>query len=211
MNVNFSQDGLIPCIAQDANTGEVLMLAYMSQEAFEKTRESGSLWFWSRSKQRLWQKGESSGNTLIVTSLKLDCDKDTLLALVEPQGPACHTGETSCFFNEVTRTDDSRNYRFDDRSSNGILNTLNQLIEQRLEEQPDNSYIIKLTNKGENQVLKKVGEEATELVTACKDEDKKEIIHESADLIFHTLLALKYFQVDLSEVLQELHNRHADR
>ncbi|OWZ83773.1 bifunctional phosphoribosyl-AMP cyclohydrolase/phosphoribosyl-ATP diphosphatase HisIE [Natranaerobius trueperi] len=202
--ISFSEDGLLPCIVQDNNTNEVLMMAYMNKEALKKTYETGYTWFWSRKRQKLWQKGESSGNEQKVVSLQLDCDKDTLLAKVLQTGPACHTGEPTCFYNTLKESDLDKSYI-------SIIPKLSKIVEERLTSKQSGSYTVKLVEKGENQVLKKLGEEATELVMACKESDKQEIKYEAADLMFHMILSLKYFEVDINEVLQELTNRNQSR
>ncbi len=227
MNIKYDGDGLVPCIVQDVNTGQVLMMAYINDQALQKTENTGYMWFWSRSRGELWQKGETSGNKLQVESLKIDCDGDTILAQVTPNGPACHTGEVSCFFTDMVEKNNQQeqnvkiedfgeNFQRADRNSfsetrnqqEEILQYLEQTLQDRLSERPEGSYTVKLTDKGDNQVLKKVSEESGEFIMACKDEDTQEIVHECADLMFHTLLALVHFQVDLDRVCQELVDRH---
>lgn len=182
------QDGLIPVIAQHARTGEVLMLGYANEEAVAATIESGELWFWSRQRQRLWKKGESSGNTLRVLALHADCDADALLALAEPAGPTCHTGARSCF--EAPPT----------------LPALGRILSERAATPTEGSYTVKLL-QNENLRLKKLGEEAVELALACTARDTDRAAEEAADLIYHTLVACQAIDVDVDQVLNALAER----
>lgn len=184
--VDFAKsDGLLPMIAQDARTGAVLMMAYTNREAAERTLETGKAWFWSRSRQSLWMKGESSGNTLAVVSLHADCDGDTLLALVEPAGPACHTGETTCFGQGAAPATPSTA-----ATAQGILAELDAVLAQRAAERPAGSYTVKLL-EDENLRLKKLGEETAELVAALAKGDTERAPEEAADLLYHLLVALR--------------------
>ena len=177
MQINFEKSaGLVPVVIQNANTLQVLMLGYMNEEALEKTRAEGKVTFFSRSKNRLWTKGETSGNYLIVSEILEDCDNDTLLIKVFPQGPTCHTGSTSCFAEETAR---------------GFLYELEKVIEQRIAEKSENSYTSKLFSRGVNKVAQKVGEEAVELVIEAKDTDIDLFKNEAADLLYHFLILLK--------------------
>ncbi len=212
-DLNFDDaTGLIPCVVQDVDTREVLMVAYMNRDAYEQTLQTGYTWFFSRKRQSLWQKGESSGNKQQVVSMWYDCDEDTLLVLVKPQGPSCHTGARSCFYRCGASLADSA-AGSDSRPTfqAGVLADLQKIVQKRLTEKPEGSYTTKLVSKGDNQVLKKVGEEATELVMACKEGNHQEMVYEGSDLLFHLVLALTYFQVDVQELVEELSNRHLNR
>ncbi|MBU1014108.1 MAG: bifunctional phosphoribosyl-AMP cyclohydrolase/phosphoribosyl-ATP diphosphatase HisIE [Bacteroidetes bacterium] len=195
ININFKKaNGLVPAIIQDAATLQVLMLGYMNEEALQKTIKEGKVCFYSRSKQRLWVKGESSGNFLWVKSLQHDCDNDTILIRARPEGPTCHTGNTSCFFQEE---DPQFIYR------------LEQIIQQRIDDNADDSYTNRLFKKGINKVAQKVGEEAVELIIEAKDHDDNLFKNEAADLLYHYLILLKAkgFQLfDIEAVLKERHH-----
>ncbi len=194
MNTNFEKnDGLIPVIVQNTNTLQVLMLGYMNKEALEKTRAEGKVTFFSRSKNRLWTKGEISGNYLIVSEILEDCDNDTLLIKAIPQGPTCHTGFTSCFAEETSK---------------GFLYELENVIEQRISENTENSYTSRLFNRGVNKVAQKVGEEAVELVIEAKDNNIDLFKNEAADLLYHFLILLKTKQLKLEDIEQVLKERH---
>ncbi len=197
---DFSK-GNVPAIVQDVSTGQVLMLAYMNREALKKTIETGYTWFYSRSRGELWNKGETSGNKQKVKSIKLDCDSDTLLLEVEPMGPACHTGRYSCFY---------KSHEFGSKPVD-MLYYLEKIIKKRLENRPEGSYVVKLSDKGENSVLKKLGEESAEMIMAVKDNNRKEIVHEGADLIFHLLLSLEKTEVSIKDLIEELESRHQEK
>jgi phosphoribosyl-ATP pyrophosphohydrolase/phosphoribosyl-AMP cyclohydrolase len=181
-------------IVQDARTREVLTLAYMNRQSLARTLETGQTWFWSRSRNELWHKGETSGNTQEVVSLASDCDSDAIVVLVNPAGPACHTGARSCF--EVEHKD-----------LNGLLAQLYELIEQRERERPEGSYTTYLFDKGLDKILKKVGEEAAETIIAAKNDDPKLFAGEVADLIYHLLVLLVARGVSLDDVREELAQR----
>lgn len=186
MNIDFNKgEGLVPVIIQNTITAQVLMLGYMNQEAYEKTVEDGIVTFFSRSKNRLWTKGETSGNTLNVDSISLDCDNDSLLIQAIPAGPTCHTGATSCFNNE---------------SSKGFLYELEQTINDRIESNDPNSYTNQLVNLGINKVAQKVGEEAVEVVIEAKDSNDELFKNEVSDLLYHTLILLKVKNISLSDI-----------
>lgn len=194
MNVNFEKNnGLVPVIVQNVNTLQVLMLGYMNAEALEKTRAEGKVTFYSRSKNRLWTKGEVSGNYLIVSEILEDCDNDTLLIKALPQGPTCHTGATSCFAEETPK---------------GFLYELEKVIEQRITENPDGSYTSKLFSRGVNKVAQKVGEEAVELVIEAKDDNLDLFKNEAADLLYHFLILLKTKNLKLQDIEEVLKERH---
>ena len=187
MKINYDpQTGLIPVIIQDSNTLQVLMLGYMNAEAFKKTEEENKVTFFSRSKNRLWTKGESSGHYLKVNSIKLDCDQDTLLIKATAMGPTCHTGKSSCFEDEV--------------SQRGFLYVLEQIIANRISTNEQNSYTNNLYHRGLNKVAQKVGEEAVELIIEAKDTNAYLFKNEAADLLFHLLVLFKMKQVTLEDI-----------
>jgi phosphoribosyl-ATP pyrophosphohydrolase/phosphoribosyl-AMP cyclohydrolase len=190
MNIDFNKgDGLVPVIVQDSSTLQVLMLGYMNEEAYEKTIETKLVTFYSRSKERLWTKGESSGNTLELADLMIDCDQDTILIKANPNGPTCHTGTTSCFKEETSK---------------GFIYTLEQTINDRIDSNDENSYTNKLFRRGINKVAQKVGEEAVEVVIEAKDDNDELFKNEAADLMYHYLILLKakgFKLTDIEEVL----------
>lgn len=195
MDIDFSKGGgLVPAIIQDADTNKVLMLGYMNEAALEKTRSEGRVTFFSRSKQRLWTKGETSGNFLNLVDLKVDCDGDTLLVRVHPTGPACHTGSDTCF-DEINQAHDFIPY-------------LEQVIRGRKEQPSEGSYTTSLFRKGINKIAQKVGEEAVELVIEAKDDDKNLFLNEAADLTYHLLVLLVEKGYAWEEVLEVLRKRH---
>jgi len=186
MKPNFTKaNGLIPVIIQDETSLQVLMLGYMNEEAFNKTLTEKKVTFFSRSKNRLWTKGESSGNFLWVKNIKLDCDDDTLLILVKADGPTCHKGSNSCFNNQTSK---------------GFLYQLEQIISQRIEDNVETSYTNKLYKRGINKVAQKVGEEAVELVIEAKDNNEDLFKNEAADLLYHFLILLKIKKFNLEEI-----------
>jgi phosphoribosyl-ATP pyrophosphohydrolase/phosphoribosyl-AMP cyclohydrolase len=196
MNIDFakSADGLVPAIIQDFNTHKVLMLGYMNQEALDKTMSSGRVTFFSRTKNRLWTKGEESGNFLDLKSVAIDCDNDTLLIKVIPVGPVCHTGADTCW-SERNHSDD-------------FLSYLEEIIRLRRKSSDQTSYVRSLFEKGINKVAQKVGEEAVELVIEAKDNDPELFLNEAADLLFHYLILLNIKEHTLQEVIDVLHKRH---
>ena len=197
--LKFDEKGLIPAIVVDAITQEVLTLAYMNKESLTITLEKGCTCFWSRSRQQLWLKGETSGNYQHVTSITADCDKDALVVKVEKDGPACHTGEESCFFNTVY---------INEEKSEFTLRGLYELLLGRKAERPQGSYTTYLFDKGLDKILKKVGEECTEVIIAGKAQDKKETIYEIADLAYHVMVLMAEAGITVDEVQQELASRH---
>jgi phosphoribosyl-ATP pyrophosphohydrolase/phosphoribosyl-AMP cyclohydrolase len=201
-------DGLLPVIVQESSTSEVLMLAFMNEEALKLTLESGFAHYFSRTKQRIWKKGESSGNVQIVKDISIDCDNDTLLIKIEQVGGiACHTGRKSCFFTNL-KTLESKGKVDENATSNySIIDKLYHVIKERKHEDPSKSYVASLFNKGENAYLKKVVEEAGEFSFAVKDNDSNEIVYEAADLAFHVLVALGDKNIDPDRVKQELSRR----
>ena len=193
--INFEKgDGLVPAIVQDASTHNVLMLGYMNKESLEKTLEEKVVTFYSRSKNRLWTKGETSGNFLNLVDAKIDCDKDTLLLRVNPIGPVCHTGSDTCF-NE-------------DNKDNNFLLHLQSVIQERKDNPTEGSYTAKLFSKGINKVAQKVGEEAVELVIEAKDDNEDLFLNEAADLMYHYLVLLVAKGYKLEDVLGILESRH---
>ncbi|KUP05203.1 phosphoribosyl-ATP pyrophosphatase [Bacillus coahuilensis m2-6] len=205
--VVFDEKGLVPAVVQDVRTREVLTLAYMSEESLEKTMESGETWFYSRSRNELWHKGATSGNTQRVVEIKKDCDRDALVVLVEPNGPACHTGARSCF-DEKIYENSIENRVSEENEAFSILSTLQNVIKSREETMPEGAYTTYLFEKGVDKILKKVGEEAAEVIIAAKNRDREELKWESADLLFHLLVLLQEQKVPLQEVLGVLQERH---
>jgi phosphoribosyl-AMP cyclohydrolase / phosphoribosyl-ATP pyrophosphohydrolase len=204
MNVKFDEKGLVPAIIQDADTKEVLTLAYMNEESLQKTIESGETWFYSRSRQELWHKGATSGNTQTVASINYDCDQDALLVQVYPKGPACHTGAVSCFSEQVVnRKANLADYQ--------ILQSLEKVILEREKERPEGAYTTYLFEKGVDKILKKVGEEAAEVIIAAKNRDHEELRWEAADLLYHLQVLLVEQGLPFKEVLRTLEERHKDR
>ena len=196
MTIKFDKvTGLVPAIIQDVQTKNVLMLGYMNQESYEKTLETKKVTFYSRSKQRLWTKGEESGNFLSLVDIKNDCDKDSLLISVRPQGPTCHKGTDTCWAQS-------------NESQFGFLSTLEGVIENRRKEPSEASYVASLFKKGINKIAQKVGEEAVEVVIEAKDNDEKLFLDESADLLFHYLILLQAKGYTLKDVEKVLIDRH---
>lgn len=204
--VQFDDRGLIPAIVQDWRDGSVLMLGYMNREALDRTRATRSVHFWSRSRNRLWEKGETSGHRLIVRNLFVDCDQDTILVKAEPVGPTCHTGEPSCFFTEWKESEDQD--RKIPSALGGILERITETIRERRADPRAGSYVAKLLAGGPDRFLKKVVEEAGEVLIAGKNANREEIVYEVADLFFHTLIVLEANDIPLSDVYRELAARH---
>ena len=199
MQLKFDEKGLICAVAQDCESGEVLMQAYMNLEAYEKTLAAGSAHYYSRSRQKLWKKGEESGHLQEVVSVSLDCDGDCVLLRVRQTGAACHTGNYSCFFNTVK----------EGGAGAEMLGRLQRVVEDRRDRPEEGSYTCYLFEKGVDKIAKKTGEEAVELVIAAKNGDKEEIVGECADLFYHTLVLLANAGVKLSDVCAELEERHS--
>lgn len=207
-NIRFDENGLVPVVAQDVQTGEVLTLAYASREAVEKTLSSGEAHYYSRSRQELWRKGATSGNTQGVAEVRLDCDADALLYKVEARGPACHTGERTCFFTTVAGEGVGVSVG-DPENGKGFGETVEHLagtIAQRHQEMPEGSYTADLIRRGPERVSQKVGEEAVEVVIAALREDR--VAEETADLVYHLLVLLEERGVSLDEVARILNDRH---
>lgn len=200
----FDSNGLIPAIVQHARSGEVLMLGYMNEEALRRTQESGMVTFWSRSRGEFWQKGATSGNVLRLVALRQDCDGDALLVLAEPAGPTCHTGQPSCFHRDLEGA------LIEPRvPSLAFLSRLTDLIRLRDADRPEESYTAKLLRGGVDRIGKKIGEEASEVIIAAKNNSADELTYEMADLFYHSLVLLECQGVPLEAVLEELQRRAA--
>ena len=202
ININelkFDEKGLIPAIVVDSVTKRVLTLAYMNRESLEISMEKGLTCFFSRSRQELWLKGETSGNYQHIVSITADCDKDALVVVVEPDGPACHLGTTSCFENSVWQSEDRHEFS---------LQSLMSLIEGRKTEKKEGSYTTYLFEKGIDKILKKVGEESTEVIIAGKADDKAETVYEIADLTYHLMVLMIQMGISLEDIHKELASRH---
>ena len=195
MKIDFDKNsvGLVPAIIQDVETKNILMLGFMNKEALDLTLESKKVHFFSRSKNRIWMKGEESGNFLNLISLKPDCDNDSLLLKVKPQGPTCHKGDDTCW---------------GEKNDHNFLNTLEKIIVDRIKNPSNNSYVSNLFEKGIDKIAQKLGEEATEVIIASKNENKKEVIYESADLLFHFLILLQKKNLRFKDVVNELEQRN---
>jgi len=199
MKPDFNKYKIIPAIIQNKKSKKILMQGWMNKESFDKTIETKKVWFFSRSKDRLWQKGESSENFLNVEQIKLDCDNDSILIQVTPEGPTCHTLNESCFDNELDKNK---------QDSDFSLEILEEIIETRKTEMPDNSYTTYLFNEGIKKITKKLGEEASEVIIASLAEKRSDVIYESADLIYHLLVLLANEDISLEEIVNELSSRH---
>lgn len=197
MKPDFQKQALIPVIVQDYQTKQVLMMAYTNEEAYQKMIESGETWFWSRSRQKLWHKGEESGHFQKVKGMRLDCDQDTFLVFVEQTGNACHTGAYSCFYDEVIPFDDS-----------DIFADLEKQIADRKAHPVEKSYTNYLLDQGIDKVLKKVGEESSEVIIASKNSDKTELLGEIDDLLYHLFVLMNQTDISLEEVRQKARERH---
>lgn len=197
--IKFNELGLVPIIVQDAASKEVLTLAYMNKESLSKTLETGETWFFSRSRQELWHKGATSGNTQTIVDMKVDCDQDAILVLVNPKGPACHTGSVSCFTEGV----------FEGKKDGyEILRELEKIILDREKQRPEGAYTTYLFEKGVDKILKKVGEEASEVIIAAKNRDPEELRWEAADLLYHLIVLLVEQGLPFEAVLKTLEERH---
>jgi phosphoribosyl-AMP cyclohydrolase / phosphoribosyl-ATP pyrophosphohydrolase len=202
-NIRFDEKGLVPAIVQDAQSKEVLMLAYMNKESLQKSLETGETWFYSRSRGELWHKGATSGHTQRIVDMRYDCDSDALLVLVEPAGPACHTGSYSCFSHSIDgKVREVSPHRF------AIINKLEEIIAKRDAERPEGAYTTYLLEKGIDKILKKVGEEAAEVIIAAKNRSHDELKWEVADLLYHLLVLLREQKLPLDAVLEVLAERH---
>lgn len=206
-DVKFDERGLVPAVVQDAHTRGVLMLAYMNAESLKRTLETGETWFWSRSRAQLWHKGETSGNTQRVVNVLLDCDGDALVVQTEPAGPACHTGQTSCFHNLIQAAGASQQNVGD---LGEVLSVLYALAETRKRERPQGSYTTYLFDQGLDKILKKIGEETSETIIAAKNEDRDALTKESCDLLYHLIVLLVERGVTLTDVRDELVRRRGE-
>jgi phosphoribosyl-ATP pyrophosphohydrolase/phosphoribosyl-AMP cyclohydrolase len=200
----FDEQGFLPAVVQDWLDGTVLMVGYMNQEAIAKTVAMRTVHFWSRSRNKLWEKGETSGNKLHVKELFVDCDRDTILVKAQPDGPTCHTGERACFF---ARLEEQSQGVHSQEAYGGILESVLRTIRERRADPQAGSYASKLFEGGHDKILKKVAEEAGEVLLASKGGKKEEIVYEVADLLFHTLMVLGYHEIHLQEIFQELGKR----
>jgi phosphoribosyl-ATP pyrophosphohydrolase/phosphoribosyl-AMP cyclohydrolase len=203
LDIKWNDRGLIPAIVQDANTGQVLMLAYMNAESLQRTLETGQTWFWSRSRRELWNKGATSGNTQRVVEIRADCDADTLLVRVEPAGPACHTGQQSCFYRRLPVGAEVGAPPV----SGGVLAHLEAVVQDRKANPKPGSYTCQLLDAGLPRILKKVGEEAVEVLIAAQSEGDQRLVSELADLTYHALVLLAASDLAWSDVEQELARR----
>jgi phosphoribosyl-ATP pyrophosphohydrolase/phosphoribosyl-AMP cyclohydrolase len=203
--IRFDESGLIPAVVQDERTSEVLTLAYMNAASLRKTLETRETWFWSRSRGELWHKGATSGNTQRVVEVRQDCDSDGLVVLVEPMGPACHTGKRSCFYRDINGEEIDQTNNFNNLGA--VLNELYDLIELRRRDRPDGSYTTYLFEQGLDKILKKLGEEASETIIAAKNDEKGPLVSESADLLYHLIVLLVGRGITLEQVRDELISR----
>jgi phosphoribosyl-ATP pyrophosphohydrolase/phosphoribosyl-AMP cyclohydrolase len=207
-NVDFDkQGGLVPVITQDHLTNEVLMLAYMNKEALELTLKTNFAHYFSRSKQRIWKKGESSNHTQEIQSIKIDCDNDTILLKIIQNGVACHTGRKSCFFTDLATNEITSSVEINTTAAYGVIDTLYHTIQEKKNDNPEKSYTAKLLQGKENSMLKKIVEEAGEFTFAIKDNDIEEVIYEGADLMYHCLVAMAAKNVSPDRIKQELTRR----
>jgi len=205
--VDWEKSELLPVIVQDVANNEVLMMAYMNKEALTLSLQTKVAHYFSRSKQRIWKKGESSGHTQAIHSFNIDCDNDTLLIKVTQEGVACHTGRRSCFFTELESGEANSEVEVDTTAAYGVIDTLYHTIQERKNADPKTSWTAKLISKGENTILKKVVEEAGEFSFAYKDDDEHEMIYEAADLTYHMLVALAVKNISPDRIKQELARR----
>jgi phosphoribosyl-ATP pyrophosphohydrolase/phosphoribosyl-AMP cyclohydrolase len=201
--IRFDERGMIPAIVQDARTGEVLTLAYMNADSLQKTLDTSETWFWSRSRSELWHKGATSGNVQRVVAIRQDCDSDALVIMVEPAGPACHTGKRSCFYRDIEGQVVDENFR----GLGIVLDDLYALIESRRRDRPEGSYTTYLFEQGLDKILKKLGEETSETIIAAKNNEPGPLVSESADLIYHLIVLLVDRGVSLASIRDELVQR----
>lgn len=197
--LKFDEKGLIPAVIVEAGTHRLLMVAYMNRESLKLSMETGKTCFWSRSRQELWTKGETSGNYQHIVSITADCDLDTLKVVVEKDGPACHTGAETCFFNPVYQSEEKSDF---------TLDALMELIRGRKMNPQEGSYTTYLFQKGLDKILKKIGEESTEVIIAAKDNDPKETIYEISDLVYHVMVMMIQQGISLEDIRRELASRH---
>lgn len=208
--IKWDDAGLVPAVVQDVQSKEVLMMAYMNRESLQLSVETGVTWYWSRSRNELWNKGATSGHTQRIVSMAYDCDGDTLVVKVEQKGPACHTGRYSCFFNPVEVSGNAAPAEAVQTTADrfATLGQLESVIAERYAERPDGSYTTYLFEKGVDKILKKVGEEASEVIIAAKNKDNDELRSEVSDLIFHLMVLLRERGLPLDDVIREINGRH---
>ncbi|WP_077604451.1 bifunctional phosphoribosyl-AMP cyclohydrolase/phosphoribosyl-ATP diphosphatase HisIE [Oceanobacillus sojae] len=200
--IKYDENGLVPAIVQDYTTGEVLTLAYMNEVSLVKTLETGETWFYSRSRKELWNKGETSGNKQLVKRIKVDCDQDALVVQVQPLGPACHKGTITCFENTLLENE---------KPLFSMIHELTGKIKDRKENPQEGAYTTYLFNKGLDKILKKIGEESTEVVIGAKNNDKEELTNELADLLYHSLVLMENQGVTAKDIKQILNERHIEK
>jgi len=219
IDFKYNEQGLMPAIVQDYQTKDVLMVAYVNQESLNLSLEKGETVFYSRSRQELWHKGETSGNTQEIKEIYYDCDQDTILLMVDPAGPACHTGETSCFYRKIAEETEAKAEKMmemqqeaqsieADFETEKVVDFLYDLILERKEEMPEGSYTTYLFEEGIDKILKKVGEESAEVIIASKNDPDQELVYETADLVYHMLVLLAARGVTPDKVREELKKRH---
>ncbi len=210
--IKFDEHGLVPAIVQDANTLQVLTLAYMNAESLKRTLETNETWFWSRSRSTFWHKGETSGHTQRVMDILVDCDSDALTILVKPNGPACHTGEQSCFHNALQEAGDSlEKIAHEEPDLGEVLNDLYALVESRKRDRPEGSYTTYLFDQGLDKILKKVGEESSETIIAAKNENPELLAREASDLLYHLIVLMVERGLTLEQIRHELISRGKKR
>jgi phosphoribosyl-ATP pyrophosphohydrolase/phosphoribosyl-AMP cyclohydrolase len=218
-NFKYNEQGLMPAIVQDYQTKDVLMVAYVNEESLNLSLEKGETVFYSRSRQEIWHKGETSGNTQEIKEIYYDCDQDTILFMVDPAGPACHTGENSCFYRKLAEETDAKAAKMmemqqqaqnieNDFETDRVVDYLYDLILSRKEEMPEGSYTTYLFEEGIDKILKKIGEESAEVIIASKNEPDQELIYESADLVYHMLVLLAERGITPDQIREELRKRH---
>ena len=214
IQIKFDENGLIPAVVQDINSGDVLMMAYVNAEAIERTWQTRESYFWSRSRQELWHKGETSGNLQLVSEIRLDCDQDAVLIKVDPAGPACHTGNRGCFYRRLEEQDgelclsDVGYLHSPVETPTFSLDDLYEIICQRRDHPSERSYTARLLEMGEDEIVKKIGEEAVELILAAKSQGDRRLIEEAADLTYHMLVLLASRQITPDDIITELYQRH---
>jgi phosphoribosyl-AMP cyclohydrolase / phosphoribosyl-ATP pyrophosphohydrolase len=210
--IKFDQHGLVPVIVQDAKTRQVLTLAYMNAESLKRTIETNETWFWSRLRSSLWHKGETSGHTQRVVDILVDCDSDALIVLVKPNGPACHTGEQSCFHNALQEAGSLHENIAEKEPELGVvLNDLYALVESRKRDRPEGSYTTYLFDQGLDKILKKVGEESSETIIAAKNQDRGVLVEEASDLLYHLIVLMVERGLTLEQIRDELVSRGQKR
>jgi phosphoribosyl-AMP cyclohydrolase / phosphoribosyl-ATP pyrophosphohydrolase len=208
--LRYDEKGLIPAIVQETGTGQVLMMAYMNRESLEKTLETGETWFFSRSRQELWHKGDTSGHIQQVHQIRYDCDADTLLVTVTQTGAACHTGEKSCFYRDLQPVTEAPDAAANDHPAM-IIQQIAEVLEDRRRKPRQGSYTNYLFDSGIDKILKKVGEESAEVIIASKNPAKQELVSEISDLVYHLLVLMNERQVKIEDILEELSHRHGKR